>query len=238
MVADQTPRPTPSRQASPGGRWASSRPWLLAGCVGLLTGALVACAESPQAGRTPDVMPPTALHTLPPGLELEPLPAVPEEVPPPSDGLGPGEYLAYPPVPAQMRELLDRLSAQFAGSPDFGSPEISLDRTRVVVRWHGRPPAGLQALLDEYADVPFDVVLDPTQYPTGELRAEVERLVRDHAPIVQAASVRPSGDGVDVLVSTEAVDAAGSAEAALKAHGIDSDYPLFLEVGGVVPASG
>ena len=237
MPTHQTHRPSQFRQASPGGRWASSRPWLLVGCVGLLTGALVACAESPQAGPfTPDVVPPTALHTLPPGLELEPLPAVPEEVPSPSDGLWPGEYLAYPPVPAQMHELLDRLSRQFDGSPDFGSPEISLDRTHVVVRWHGRPPADLQELLDAYADAPFEVVLEPTDYPTGELRAEAQRLVGDHAPVVQAAGPRPAGDGVDVLVSPDAADAAGSAEAALEAHGIDSDYPLYLEVGGVVPA--
>lgn len=236
MAAHQTHRPRQFRQASPRGRWASSRPRLLAGCVGLVTGAL-ACAASPQAvDPTPDLVPPMALHTLPPGFELEPLPAVPEEVPPPSDGLGPGEYLAYLPVPAQMHELLDRLSGQFDGSPDFGSPEISLDRTRVVVRWHGGPPATLQHLLDEYSDAPFDVVLEPTDYATGELRAEAQRLVRDHAPIVKAAGARISGDGVDVLVSTEAVDAAGSAEAALEAHDIDSDYPLYLEVGGVVPA--
>ncbi|WP_346618599.1 hypothetical protein [Blastococcus montanus] len=179
-----------------------------------------------------------ALHTFPPGFELEPLQAVPEKVPPRADGLGLGEYLSYPPVPAQMHELLERLSRQFDGSPDFGFPEISLDRTHVVVRWHGRPPAALQELLDEYADAPFDVVLQPTEYPTGELRAEAQRLVRDHAPIVQAAGARPSGDGVDVLVSTDAVDAVGSAEAALKAHGIDSNYPLYLKIGGVVPASG
>lgn len=237
MPAHQTHRPRQIRQASPGGRWASSRPWLLVGCVGLLTGSLAACAESPQAGpATPDVVPPMALHTFPPGLELEPLPAVPEQVPSPIDGLGPGEYLAHPPVPARMQELLDRLSRRFDGSPDFGSSEIGLDRTHVVVRWHGRPPADLQELLDEYVDAPFEVVLEPTDYPPGELRAEAQRLVRAHAPIVQAAGPRPAGDGVNVLVSTEAVDAAGSAEAALEAHGIDSDYPLYLEVGGVVPA--
>jgi hypothetical protein len=55
-----------------------------------------------------------------------------------------------------------------------------------------------------------------------------------HGP--QAAGPRPAGDGLEVLVSCDAADAAGSAGADLRAHGITSDYPLHLDIGGVVPA--
>jgi hypothetical protein len=206
------------------------RQWPVA--VGLAAVVLLAaCGEArqaaPRTGSPPSAVPP-------PGMQLPPV--VPEELPPPPGGLGTGEYLTLPPVPSGMYELLDRLTARFGDSTDFGTPEISLDRTRVVVRWYGAAPSTLQELLGEYADAPWDVVLEPTEFPPGELRAEAQRLVRDHAPVVQGAGTRPSGDGVDLMLSTDAVDAAGSAEAALAAHGIVSDYPLFVEVGSIVPA--
>ena len=42
-----------------------------------------------------------------------------------------------------------------------------------------------------------------------------------------AASARPEGDGIDVLVP----QAAGAPEQALAAAGVTSDYPLFPAVG-------
>ncbi len=100
----------------------------------------------------------------------------------------------------------------------------------MIVRWHGDSPPALRRQLDEYADADFAVVLEQTDYPPGDLQAEAERLVRDHALVMQAAGPRPAGDGLEVIVSSDAADAAGSAEAALLAHGITSDYPLRTTV--------
>lgn len=153
----------------------------------------------------------------------------------PSGGVGHGEFVVYPGVPSGIYDLLERLTAAAGDSPDFGTPGISLDRTRLTVRWFGRPPAAVQRLLDSPA-AGFTVEVQQTEHRPGELRAEAERLAREHAPVVQHASPRPEGDGLDVLVAPADAEAAGGPAAALTAAGVRSAYPLFPEVGEAAPA--
>jgi hypothetical protein len=152
----------------------------------------------------------------------------------PSGGVGHGEFVVYPGVPGGMYDLLERVSAAAGDSPDFGSPGISLDRTRLTLRWFGELPPAVQALVDGHCG--FDVVVEQTEFRPGDLRAEAERLVGEHAPVVQAASARPTGDGIDVLVSPEAAASGGGAEAAATEHGVVSEFPLVVEVGSAVPS--
>jgi hypothetical protein len=151
----------------------------------------------------------------------------------PAGAVGHGEFVVYPGVPGGMYELLERVSAAVGDSPDLGSPGISLDRTRLTLRWYGEPPAELQGLADGAAG--FDVVVEQTEFRPGDLRVEAERLVREHAPAVQSASARPTGDGIDVAVPPAAAAAAGGAEAAVAERGVVGRFPLFIEVGSAVP---
>ena len=140
------------------------------------------------------------------------------------------------PVPPDTTHgLTERLHAALGDAPEFGGGEISRDRTRYTIRWHGEPSPVLRVIVDDYADAEFDVIIADTEFLPGDLRAEAGRLVGEHSPAVQGAGPRPAGDGVTVMLSSAAVEAAGGVEAALADNGIVSDYPLFTEVGDVAP---
>lgn len=130
--------------------------------------------------------------------------------------------MVYPGVPTGIYDLLERLTAVAGDSPDFGSPGISLDRTRLTVRWFGEPPAEVRALVDAAAG--FEVVVQQTDVRPGELRAEADRLVREHPGVVVSAWARPEGDGVEVLVTPDA-----------PTTGVTSMFPLVVEVAEASP---
>ena len=152
--------------------------------------------------------------------------------PPKAPQLGHGEFVTYPGGPTAIYDLLERLSAAAGDSPDFGTAGISLDRKRLVVRWFGELPATVQGLLAD--PVGFQVAVVPTEFRPGDLRAEAERLLREHAAVLAAATARPEGDGIEVLVPPAVAEAAGGAEPAVA--GLPSAYPLFAEIGETPPA--
>ncbi|SDY19156.1 hypothetical protein SAMN05661080_02650 [Modestobacter sp. DSM 44400] len=133
-----------------------------------------------------------------------------------------------------MYELLERVSAAAGDSPDRGDPGISLDRTRLTLRWYGELPADVRSVVE--AATGFDVAVEQTEFRPGDLRAEADRLAREHAPTVTSATARPEGDGIDVLVAPAAAGAVGGPDDALAAAGVTSPFPLVPEVGEVPPA--
>jgi hypothetical protein len=147
-----------------------------------------------------------------------------------SGSVGHGEFVVYPGVPTGIYDVLERLAAAAGESPDFGSPGISLDRTRLTVRWFGALPSAVQAVIDS-AGAGFAIVVQQTEFRPGDLRAEAERLVREHSGVLAAATARPEGDGIEVLVAPQAAEAAGSPAAVLAQEGVGSDVPLFPEIG-------
>jgi hypothetical protein len=144
-------------------------------------------------------------------------------------GLGHGEFVMYPGTRGEVYDLLERLSDVAGDSPDYGTPGLSLDRTRLIVRWFGDVPAAVQRVVDSARDV--TVVVEPTPLRPGDLRAEASRLAAEHPGVVAAATARPEGDGIEVLVPPLVADVAGGAEAALAGQGIASEFPLFAEIG-------
>jgi hypothetical protein len=144
----------------------------------------------------------------------------------PAPQLGHGEYVVYPGTRAEVYDLLERLSAAAGDSPDFGTPGISLDRSRLTVRWFGDPPPAVRAVLDSAG---LEVTLQQTPFRPGDLRAEAARLAVAHPDVVESATARPEGDGIDVLVLPAVAAAAGGPEQALA--GVPSALPLVAEVG-------
>src|ERR687885_824779 len=59
------------------------------------------------------------------------------------------------------------------------------------------------------------VVVQQTRFRPGDLGAEATRLAGEHRDVVAAATARPEGDGVDVLVPPAVAETAGGADAAL-----------------------
>src|SRR3954468_18544662 len=88
----------------------------------------------------------------------------------PAPRLGHGEFVVYPGTRGEVYDLLERLSAAAGGAPDHGAPGLSLDRTRLTVRWFGDLPPAVQAVVDGAEGV--TVVVQPTRFCPGELRAE------------------------------------------------------------------
>jgi hypothetical protein len=149
----------------------------------------------------------------------------------PAPRLGHGEYVVYPGTRAEVYDLLERLSAVAGDSPDFGTPGIGLDRTRLTVRWFGDLPPAVRAVVDSAA-AGVRVAVESTAFRPGDLRAEAARLVADHPDVVQSATARPEGDGIDVLVLPAVAEAAGTAEQALARAGVGSQFPVLAEIGG------
>ena len=150
---------------------------------------------------------------------------------------GDGQPLLPPPAGTTVG-FAERVHAELGDFPQFGGTAINRDRTRFTIRWHGEAPAALRELVDDYAPhAPFDIVIEDTKFLPADLRAEAGRLLREHHPVVQGAGPRPTGDGVDVTLSPDAVRAAGGVEAALADNGVVSDYPIFIiDVGEAVTA--
>ncbi len=154
-----------------------------------------------------------------------------------TDVVVPDDAPLLTPPPGTTFGLTERLQAEFGDLPEYGGGAVNRDRTRYTIRWHGDVPVTLRQIMDEYADGDVEIVIEDTEFLPGDLRAEAERLLREHSPVVQGAGPRPAGDGVDVTLSPEAVRAAGSAEAALADNGVVSDYPIFVvSVGDIEPA--
>ncbi|RBY92088.1 hypothetical protein DQ244_07195 [Blastococcus sp. TBT05-19] len=139
----------------------------------------------------------------------------------------PEEVLELPPVTGEMHAVLDEARARWGDHPDFGQPEISLDRTLIVLRWHGPPPAELTALVEGRAHPDFDVRLDRTPFRDSELSEEAGRLVREHSGVVHTAWPRTGGDGVGLGIDPSV--AGDDVVAALDRLGITSRFPLFPE---------
>jgi hypothetical protein len=149
----------------------------------------------------------------------------------PAPRLRRGEFVAYPGGPTAVYDLLERLAAVAGDSPDAGTHGISLDRTRLVVRWFGDLPDAVQAVLRDAGGV--EVTVQQTEFRPGDLATEADRLVAEHRAVVAAATPRPEGDGIEVLVWPAVAETAGGAEQALA--GVVSAHPLFAEIGEPPP---
>ncbi|GAA4731642.1 hypothetical protein GCM10023328_08530 [Modestobacter marinus] len=195
--------------------------------------ALTACADqAPQQPGGPGT-PPSGYVELQPMPDVPPLPEELEHVVPPDELL---EDLALPLVSAEMLDAIDQVRVAAGNSPDFGDPEISRDRTLVTVRWHGPVPAAVQQVVDAHAGADFAMVVEQTPFRPGDLQAEASRLITEHSGVVSAVGARAAGDGIDVMITEQAVEEAGGLDEALAQHGIDSRFPLFPSAGSVVPA--
>lgn len=171
-----------------------------------------------------------------PFVELRPAPD-PAPVPPVPDALPPELLQGVVPTPAELVDFQNRLHALAGDSPDLGTSSVEDGHARVVVRWYGDPPAEVLALVEEYADAPFEIRVERTAFRNGELVAEAGRLVREHPGVVTAAGPRTEGDGVVVGIDPAVVLAPGPDD--LARLGVTSRFPLFPEsLGQPVPASG
>jgi hypothetical protein len=196
---------------------------LLAGAVLVMTG----CAE-----RLPSAAPPPA--DAPPPVWHEPVPLDPDGLLP-EDALSP-EELGVTPIPFDQFTFTERLHALAGDSPDFGVVDAT-DRAALVVRWFGEPPVEVRALLDEYADAPFDIRLESTRFRPGDLRSEARRLLEAHPDVVPATFPRNEGDGVGLGIDPSVASAPDQED--LERLGITSRFPLFPEsMSRPVPAVG
>ncbi|SFF21902.1 hypothetical protein SAMN05216574_11033 [Blastococcus tunisiensis] len=179
-----------------------------------------------------------ASTAAPPSVSLQPMPPAPGPLPHgllPEGSLAP-EELGAEPAPYEQSALNERLHALVGGSPDFGGLDAR-DRAVLVVRWFGDPPAELLALVDEYADAPFDVRVEPTTFRPGDLADEARRLLQDHPGVVTGTFPRTTGDGIGVGIDPSVATDPDRAD--LDRLGVTSRFPLFPEpIGRPVPATG
>jgi hypothetical protein len=188
------------------------------------------CADRPAPGTPPEDDPPVVLQPMP----SAPRP-FPEDGSLPEGGLAP-EELGVEPMPHEQFTFTERLHALAGDSPDFGVIDAR-DRSVLVVRWFGEPPAAVGALIEEYADAPFDIRVELTRFRPGDLRAEARRLLQEHPGVVTVTFPRNEGDGVGVGIDPSVVSSPDEAD--LERLGVTSRFPLFPEsTSRPVPAAG
>ncbi|MGY1635844.1 hypothetical protein ACI78V_04225 [Geodermatophilus sp. SYSU D00742] len=199
---------------------------VLAGAALLTTG----CAERAAPGAP---APPTGAQ---PFVSRQPVPQ-PEPVPPVPDALPPELLEGVTPMPLELLTFQNRLHELFGDSPDLGATSAAGRPSEVVVRWHGDPPAGLLALVERYADAPFQIRVEQTRFRPGDLLEEARRLLEQHPGVVTGTGPRTEGDGVVVGIAPAVDPDPGPEE--LATLGITSRFPLFPEaVEQPVPAAG
>jgi hypothetical protein len=161
----------------------------------------------------------------------------PEPVPPVPDALPPELLEGVTPMPLELLTFQNRLHELFGNSPDLGTSSVADRHGQVVVRWYGDPPAELLALVEQYAEAPFEIRLEQTRFRPGDLLDEARRLLQDHPGVVTGTGPRTEGDGVTVGIDPALSGDPGPED--LVALGVTSRFPLFPEaVGQPVPAAG
>jgi hypothetical protein len=206
-----------------------ARPLLPLVCAVLVS---TGCAgRSPAGAPSPDGAPPFA--------SLQPMPRAPGPLPEdgllPKDELSP-EELGADPMPYEQFTFTERLHALAGNSPEFGVVDAR-DRAVLVIHWFGEPPAEVSALIDEYADAPFDIRVESTRFRPGDLRSEARRLLEAHPGVVTGTFPRNEGDGVGLGIDPSFAASPGQGD--LKRLGITSRFPLFPEsMSRPVPAVG
>jgi hypothetical protein len=196
-------------------------------CAALLAAG---CADGAPPGAP---APPTGAQ---PFVSLQPVPD-PAPVPPVPDELPPELLEGATPMPSEVLTFQNRLQERFGDSPDLGTSSVEDGYSRVVVRWHGDLPTDLLALVEQYADAPFEVRVEQTRFRQGALLEEARRLVEQHPGVVTGAGPRTEGDGVTVGIDPALVGDPRPGD--LVALGISSRFPLFPEaMEQPVPAAG
>jgi hypothetical protein len=110
-----------------------------------------------------------------------------------------------------MIEVRDGIVDVFGRSHNFGISEISLDRKKLIIRWHGPVPQRMKQMAAVDTEG-FSVTIEGTEYPHGELDREARRLVAESTGTITGAAASPSGDGILVDVDPKASGAAVDAE--------------------------
>jgi hypothetical protein len=135
------------------------------------------------------------------------------------------------------------LQGELTGNANFGSPEISKDRSTVTIVWYGAPSARLEELV---ADAPEEltVVIKPAVFRPAELNELTQRAVTTQGlvPGVEVAMGSPAPDASGITIGIVELPAGRS----LKQLGIEfaqalqrPDVPITVEVSGtVVPING
>jgi len=152
------------------------------------------------------------------------------------------EALMLPPIGVETMDWLTTVQTTLSGDPNFGVVAIDDTRSTVTITWFGDVTPALGALLAE-APEDIEIVVQPADFPPGELQALVSRAMElGTVPGVQIATgyVRNDASGLDFgvveLPANSSVEDVGRriGEALQR-----TDVPIDVEVSGaVVPLSG
>lgn len=147
-----------------------------------------------------------------------------------------------PPMPYEMYQLQEKISRAYEDNGDLGVFEVSPDRTSLIVRWHGEPPADLATLVEveDAAAASFAVDLQSTDFSTGELLTEARRLVKEYgingANVITAAAPNVDADGLTLYVDPST---AGRRVLEPIGLGIKTNFPIEVDLAEeATPATG
>ena len=165
-----------------------------------------------------------------PGPVLEPTPVNPEWIGSPNSQAD-ISALTLPPIPEDMSSLASELTGRFANNPQFASAEVTPQRDRIVVHWHGRPSAPLLSLTGATPGVSTEI--RQTRFQPGLLRAATQKIFGYHSAI-KSAGIRHDGSGLIVSVDPAAFPGSRPSQSELQAV---TGYPTLVNFSAPAAAS-
>lgn len=204
------------------------RRWkIVAGVIALSMTALAASASAapsvgPQGGDPESVLETSPKEAAEFDLDVPDLEVVED-----------AEALKLPAVPVQMAELADRLTRELRSSDQFGAVEISLDRTHLVIHWHGDERHAL-ALVEKVGQG-SRVEVRQTEFKPGELRSAAEGLLAGRTEVVAVAALH-DGSGIRVWIDPSLSGEYETLAEVAAGLGVEAGYPVQVESGGWAPA--
>lgn len=191
---------------------------------------VISTNSAADAETQPPASPPTIMlieETPPPGLEF----ADPDEL----------ELLGEP-MDLEVMTWQTDLQTAFYADPNFGSVAISPDRSVFTITWHGAPSPALE---QHIAAAPggLEVVIQPADFPPGELQQLVSRAMKPgFLPGIQIAvgAVENDGSGIHLGLAEEPEGQTLAEVAHALGTALDrTDVPIRVEVtGAVIPIAG
>ncbi|MGY1914194.1 hypothetical protein ABC795_05550 [Blastococcus sp. HT6-30] len=139
--------------------------------------------------------------------------------------------LTLPPVPENMGALASELSGRFVDDPQFAAVEVTLQRDKVIVYWHGKPSAAVLGMISTKPDVSTE--FRETRFKPGLLREAARRLLASN-PNVESAHARYDGSGLAVSLDPTVPLANRPSQAALQAA---TGFPTTVDTQAPVAAS-
>ncbi|MBD7982737.1 chymotrypsin family serine protease [Oerskovia merdavium] len=138
------------------------------------------------------------------------------------------KVLTAPPVDENMARLASELTGALADDSQFASAEVTLERDKIIVHWHGAVTNELQQILDREPAVPVEIAQTPLE--PGAVRDLAQRILKEDSSVT-SVSIPKDASYVNVTSATPPKAKARSSQSSVEG------IPIRVSDGGYIGAN-